>query len=100
MAKRKNKKSSNKNDEELDSSEKADENAEVTIDFQKVTSNFDNVLSKFNKAATDIKLGKLNPKIFDNLEVNIGNHGHEELVPFTSVAQTSVKGRNLSLIHI
>lgn len=94
LAKRKNKKSSNKNDEELDSSEKADENAEVTIDFQKVTSNFDNVLSKFNKAATDIKLGKLNPKIFDNLEVNIGNHGHEELVPFTSVAQTSVKGRN------
>ena len=47
----------------MDSSEKADENAEVTIDFQKVTSNFDNVLSKFNKAATDIKLGKLNPKI-------------------------------------
>ena len=28
------------------------------------------------------------------MEVNIGNHGHEELVPFTSVAQTSVKGRN------
>ena len=38
---------------------------------------------------------KLNPKIFDNLEVNIGNHGHEELVPFTSVAQTSVKEETL-----
>ena len=95
LAKRKNKKSSNnKNNEELDFSEKVDEIPEVTIDFQKVTSNFDNVLAKFNKAATDIKLGKLNPKIFDNLEVNIGNHGQEELVPFTSVAQTSVKGRN------
>lgn len=90
LAKKKSKKNGKQQEEENEDVEEQ----EVTIDFDHVTKNFEAVLSKFNKAATDIKLGKLNPKIFDNLEVNIGNHGQEELVPFTSVAQTSVKGRN------
>ncbi|EMG48695.1 RRF1 Ribosome-recycling factor [Candida maltosa Xu316] len=89
LAKKKGKKG--KEEPEEDESEAV---PEITIDFPKVTKSYDTILAKFNKAATDIKLGKLNPKIFDNLEVNIGNHGQEELVPFTSVAQTSVKGRN------
>lgn len=88
------KKKAKKNSKQQEDVNEDIEEQEVTIDFDHVTKNFETVLSKFNKAATDIKLGKLNPKIFDNLEVNIGSHGQEELVPFTSVAQTSVKGRN------
>ena len=36
-----------------------------TIDFKDATSRFESILAKFEKLANEIKLGKLNPKIFD-----------------------------------
>lgn len=65
-----------------------------TIDFKDATSRFESILAKFEKLANEIKLGKLNPKIFDNLLVNVGNQKDVEEVPFNTIAQTSVKGRN------
>ncbi|CAK9437135.1 uncharacterized protein LODBEIA_P15470 [Lodderomyces beijingensis] len=65
-----------------------------TIDFKSTETKFENVLARFEKLANEIKLGKINPKIFDNLTVNVGNNTNVDEVPFTSVAQTSVKGRN------
>ncbi|CCG23092.1 Rrf1 protein [Candida orthopsilosis Co 90-125] len=65
-----------------------------TIDFKEATAKFESIISKFEKLANEIKLGKLNPKIFDNLLVNIGNQKDVEEVPFNTIAQTSVKGRN------
>ncbi|CAN3372413.1 hypothetical protein DIURU_002475 [Diutina rugosa] len=60
------------------------------IDIPDVTKKFQQVVEKFGKAANDAKLGKSNPKIFDKLVVETGDGE----MPFTSVAQTSVKGRN------
>lgn len=60
------------------------------IDLDEAKSKFQAVVDKFAKAANDAKLGKSNPKIFDKLEV----HTADGDMPFTSVAQTSVKGRN------
>ncbi|KAI5954609.1 RRF1 [Candida jiufengensis] len=65
-----------------------------TIDFKDAETKFEKVLVKFDKLANEIKLGKLNPKIFDNIMVNIGNQSEVEEVQFNSIAQTSVKGRN------
>ena len=62
----------------------------ANIDFEDATVKFQSVIEKFNKAASEAKLGKTNPKIFDKLSVNT----HDGELPFTSVAQTSVKGRN------
>lgn len=60
------------------------------IDIADAIEKFKAVIEKFTKQANEVKLGKANPKIFDKLLVN-SNEGE---VPFTSVAQTSVKGRN------
>ncbi|EGW34276.1 uncharacterized protein SPAPADRAFT_135104 [Spathaspora passalidarum NRRL Y-27907] len=60
------------------------------IDLSDATKKFDSVIEKFSKQATQVKLGKTDPRIFDNLKVNI----HNDLVPFTSLASTSVKGRH------
>lgn len=65
-----------------------------TIDFKDATAKFESIVSKFEKLANEIKLGKLNPKIFDNLLVNVGNQKEVNEVPFNTIAQTSVKGRN------
>jgi ribosome recycling factor len=60
------------------------------IDFDEATKSFDLVVEKFTKLANEAKLGKTNPKVFDKLMVTI----NDEETPFTSVAQTSIKGRN------
>lgn len=70
--------------------EEAEGTEEITIDFDTVTGKFDHILEKFSKAATEIKLGKANPQIFDSLVV--GTPDGE--LPFTSIAQTSIKGRH------
>lgn len=61
-----------------------------SIDIDEVTDKFKLVIEKFTKHSNEVKLGKANPRIFDKLLVD-SNEGE---VPFTSVAQTSVKGRN------
>lgn len=63
-----------------------------TIDMEDATKRFSSVLEKFTKSANDMKLGKTNPRIFDKLLVDLGKG--EEPVPFNTVAQTTVKGRN------
>ncbi|KAI3406002.2 IPI1 [Candida oxycetoniae] len=87
----KHKKSEREN--ELDESDEY-EGVTPTIDFRDATDRFESYLSKFRKSANEIKLGKLNPKIFDGLMINVGNNKDVQEVPFPSVAQTSVRGRN------
>ncbi|KAI5962142.1 RRF1 [Candida pseudojiufengensis] len=82
-----------KQDEKIQA-EAAEEIITPTIDFPTVESKFEKILTKFEKQANEIKLGKLNPKIFDNLIVNIGNQKDVEEVQFNTIAQTSIKGRN------
>ena len=65
-----------------------------TIDFKDAEERFQHVLEKFEKAANEIKLGRLNPRVFDNLMVTVKDGNKSEEVPFTSVALTSMKGRN------
>lgn len=70
--------------------EEAAQEVESTIDFQKVNEKLQGVVDKFTKHANDAKLGKTNPKVFDHLIVKTA-HGE---VPYASLAQTNVKGRN------
>lgn len=62
-----------------------------TINFKETESAFQGLLDNFNKKAHEIKLGKTNPNIFDHLSVKIDN----KPTRFNSLAQTSIKGRNL-----
>lgn len=59
------------------------------INIQETTQKFDKVIESFTKIANEIKLGKTNPAIFDKLII----HTHDGDQQFTSVAQTTVKGR-------
>jgi ribosome recycling factor len=53
---------------------------------------FKESIDQFKKKTNETKQGNSNSKIFDQLEVPVN---HKETSPFTSVAQTSLKGRNL-----
>lgn len=61
------------------------------IDFSRATSKFQGVLDAFTKQANEIKMGKTSPTIFNKLKVTTSD-GEQ---PFTSLAQTSLKGRKL-----
>lgn len=91
-----NKKSKNSKKEDEAVGDSAGESL-LELDFDKITSKFKNVLESFNKQATEAKLGKTNPTIFDKLKVEIS--GLEKL-PFTSVAQTTIKGGRNFLITV
>lgn len=60
------------------------------IDFDDATRRLQTVVDNFAKQANEAKLGKTNPQIFDHLHVETTDGE----VPFTTVAQTSIKGRN------
>ncbi|OBA24456.1 ribosome recycling factor [Metschnikowia bicuspidata var. bicuspidata NRRL YB-4993] len=60
------------------------------IDFDEVSQRFQGVLDKFAKHANESKLGKTNPQIFDNLQVETPDGE----LPYTAVAITALKGRN------
>lgn len=60
------------------------------IDMDAAKQRLQAVIDRFAKHANEAKLGKTNPKVFDNLAV-MTDHGE---MPYTSVAQTSIKGRN------
>lgn len=62
----------------------------LDIDFNDLKNKMQNVVDRFGKAANEAKLGKSNPQLFDQLTIKT----HDGELPFTSVAQTSVKGRN------
>lgn len=83
---KKGKKGSN---EEVDEVEEAIDN-EPLVDFDDVNRKFTNIVERFTKYANEAKLGKTNPGIFDKLNVETSNG----MVSFTSIAQTTVKGRN------
>lgn len=68
--------------------EKAEDAPEIDFDDSKRKMN--EVLEKFAKLANEAKLGRTSPLIFDHLSVDT-EFGPQ---PFTSVAQTSIKGRN------
>ncbi|RCK62653.1 Ribosome-recycling factor, mitochondrial [Candida viswanathii] len=72
----------------------AAQESEPTIDLDHVTKSFETILGKFNKQATDIKLGKMSTRIFDEIDVNVGKRGEDIFVPFTAVGQTNIQGRN------
>lgn len=60
------------------------------IDFNDAKSRLQAVVDKFAKQANEAKLGRTNPQIFDHLHVETA----DGQTPFTSLAQTAVKGRN------
>lgn len=70
--------------------EEPSQDLETSIDFKSVNEKLQGVVDKFAKHANDAKLGKTNPKVFDHLIVKTA-HGE---VPYSSLAQTNVKGRN------
>ncbi|KAK6204975.1 ribosome recycling factor-domain-containing protein [Scheffersomyces amazonensis] len=90
LAKGKGKKNNKKGNAKEEEEEEEIQVEAPTIDFNDATTRFENLIQKFNKAASEIKLGKSNPNLFNKLQVKI----HDEFIPFTSLAQTSVKGRN------
>lgn len=63
------------------------------IDFDDATSKFKGVIERFSKQANEAKMGKTSPNIFDKLIVDTADGE----LPFTSVAQTTVKGRNFMI---
>lgn len=63
----------------------------LDIDFGEITTKFEDVVTKFTQKANEIKLGKTNARIFDNLKIDVGDT--PEI--FTNLASTAVKGRNL-----
>ncbi|KAM9907560.1 hypothetical protein OXX79_000874 [Metschnikowia pulcherrima] len=64
--------------------------APADVNFEELSQRFQTVLDKFSKHANESKLGKTNPQIFDNLQVETPDGE----LPYTSVAITAVKGRN------
>lgn len=89
----KNNKKSKKLKRDNDDSEPNDSDG-VTIDFTEVRAKFDKVLDKFTKRANEIKLGKTNPNMFDNLDIKLSDN---QVYKFNTMAQTSIKGRNLMI---
>lgn len=83
VLKKKAKKASREVEEEVTSEAPA-------IDFKEATKRLQTVLDKFAKQANEAKLGKTNPQIFDHLLVETADGE----VPYTSLAQTAIKGRN------
>lgn len=65
----------------------------VDIDFKELEAKMHAVVERFGKVANEAKLGKSNPLIFDNLNVKTADGE----LPFTSTAQTAVKGRNFMI---
>lgn len=63
------------------------------IDFDELRRKMQGVVDRFGKVANEAKLGKSNPQIFDNLIINTADGEF----PFTSTAQTAVKGRNFMI---
>lgn len=61
----------------------------LALDIDAIESKFKSVVDTFNKHATEAKLGKTNPNIFDKLKINVDA---KSKVPFSTVAQTMVQG--------
>lgn len=68
----------------------------LALDFDAIKSKFEAVVEEFNKHATEARLGKTNPNIFDKLKVEVD----DSHLPFTSVAQTTIKGGRNFLITV
>lgn len=88
LAKNKKSKKSPKNDEQSPSNEA------LEIDFNQISEKFEKIIDKFSKKANEIKLGKTNPNMFDNLDIKLSDN---QTYKFNSLAQTSIKGRNLMI---
>lgn len=64
----------------------------LELDLDKIAADFKAVVDSFQRQANEAKLGKANPKLFDRLKVEVD---HNQVLPFTQVAQTTLKsGRN------
>lgn len=61
------------------------------LDFKAESARLQKVVEDFARHANEAKLGKTNPHIFDALPVQIADGD----APFNTLAQTSIKGRNL-----
>lgn len=94
LAKKNKAKGGNKNKSEVQEIEEDNTDNQVPeIDFDDATNKFKGVIERFSKQANEAKLGKTSPNIFDKLIVETANGE----VGFTSVAQTTVKGRNFMI---
>ncbi|CAH6718894.1 ribosome-recycling factor, mitochondrial [[Candida] jaroonii] len=61
------------------------------IDLKEIETKFNKILDQFTKKTNEIKLGKSEPQMFDNLKIDIDNTKFK----YTDLASTSIKGRNL-----
>lgn len=95
LAKNKKKKNSKKEakDGAKDSASPSAGGTSPGLDWPQIHTKFSTILDRFTKKATEIKLGKTNPHMFDNLDILINNEPHK----FNTLAQTSIKGRNLMI---
>lgn len=93
MAKAKKSKKDTKKDAKKDLKELAQDEVSASdiIDMAQAKAKFEAVVEKFNKKAAEVKLGKTNPNLFDNLDIKTSDGP----VKFTSIAQTAIKGRNM-----
>lgn len=60
------------------------------VNVPEASSKFQAIVEKFAKVANEAKLGKTSPSVFDKLVIAT----KDGEFPFTSVAQTAIKGRN------
>lgn len=63
------------------------------LNIPQVTEKFDSIISKFQKHLLEIKLGKSNPNVFNNVKITIDDKKNDSVL-FTDLASTSLKGRN------
>lgn len=66
---------------------------EPSIDLKEIEADLAEVIEKFSKQATNVKIRKSNPQIFDRLVVETADGE----MPYSALAQTNVKGRNFVL---
>lgn len=60
------------------------------VNLPEASSKFQEIVEKFTKVANEAKLGKTSPAVFDKLAIAT----KDGELPYTSVAQTAIKGRN------
>lgn len=89
-------KGSKKND-----SKKDDKEVDVVLDPKAILtdlkSKYESSLNQFNKKLTELKMGRANPAIFDNLKIKIDN---SYTANYPEIAMTAMKGTNFLNITV
>lgn len=60
------------------------------LDMDELSNKLQLIVDNFVKQASEYKMGKTNPQIFDHLQIKTADGD----LPYTAIAQTTIKGRN------